>query len=67
LNAVEPAEWKDFGAKAGAAQSLGRQDGPFASPIANYYMTDPISRASITMAECTEAFVSPQRKTGTHA
>ncbi|MES1152856.1 MAG: molybdopterin-dependent oxidoreductase, partial [Dongia sp.] len=66
LNAVEPAEWKDFGGKAnlggGAAQSQ-----PFASPIANYYMTDPISRASITMAECTEAFVSTQKKTGTHA
>jgi NADH-quinone oxidoreductase subunit G len=28
-------------------------DGPFASPVANYYQTDPISRASPTMAECT--------------
>jgi NADH-quinone oxidoreductase subunit G len=26
---------------------------PFASPIGNYYQTDPISRASPTMAECT--------------
>ena len=27
-------------------------DAPFVSPIVNYYMTDPISRASRTMAEC---------------
>jgi NADH-quinone oxidoreductase subunit G len=62
LNAIDPAPWQDFGAKGAAAQSQ-----PFASPIANYYMTDPISRASITMAECTQAFVAPQQKTGTHA
>jgi NADH-quinone oxidoreductase subunit G len=28
---------------------------PFAPVVANYYMTDPISRASATMAACTEA------------
>ncbi len=28
---------------------------PFTPTIANYYMTDPISRASATMAACTEA------------
>jgi NADH-quinone oxidoreductase subunit G len=28
-------------------------DAPFVSPIANFYMTCPISRASRTMAECT--------------
>ena len=27
-------------------------DAPFVSPIANFYMTDPISRASKTMADC---------------
>ena len=27
-------------------------DAPFDSPIKNFYMTDPISRASRTMAEC---------------
>ncbi|MGH6916097.1 MAG: hypothetical protein ACREJ0_00140, partial [Geminicoccaceae bacterium] len=32
-----------------------------------FYMTDPISRASETMAKCTEAFVlGPRRKTGTN-
>jgi NADH-quinone oxidoreductase subunit G len=30
-------------------------------------MTDPISRASVTMAKCTETFILPAReKTGTH-
>jgi len=38
--------WGEFG-KAGATT-----DAPFVSPIVNYYMTDPISRASRTMAEC---------------
>ncbi|WP_425290136.1 hypothetical protein, partial [Shewanella algae] len=32
-----------------------------------YYMTDPISRASPTMAECTVTFApTPLSKTGTH-
>jgi NADH-quinone oxidoreductase subunit G len=39
---------------------------PFASPIKNFYMTDPISRVSETMAKCTALFVAPQGKTGTH-
>jgi NADH-quinone oxidoreductase subunit G len=41
--------WGEFG-KAGPLS-----DAPFASPIANFYMTDPISRASRTMAECMAA------------
>jgi NADH-quinone oxidoreductase subunit G len=28
-------------------------DAPFVSPITNFFMTCPISRASRTMAECT--------------
>ena len=37
------------------------------SPIDNFYMTDPISRASETMAECTETFGAPDAEaTGTH-
>ncbi|HXV25515.1 MAG TPA: NADH-quinone oxidoreductase subunit NuoG [Alphaproteobacteria bacterium] len=40
---------------------------PFRSPIQNYYMTDPISRASETMAKCTEVYVlGDERRTGTH-
>jgi len=52
VDAFGPADWEAFGA-AGAMDSA-----PFESPIANYYMTDPISRASETMAECTREFVA---------
>ena len=38
--------WGEFG-KAGTVA-----DAPFETPIKNFYMTDPISRASRTMAEC---------------
>jgi NADH-quinone oxidoreductase subunit G len=39
----------------------------FVSPISNYYMTDPISRASATMAECTRVYAGAHApKTGTH-
>jgi NADH-quinone oxidoreductase subunit G len=55
-----PAKWGPFG----HAGEMGPE--PFASPIANFYMTDPISRASPTMAECTEVFVNGQARTGTH-
>jgi NADH-quinone oxidoreductase subunit G len=38
----------------------------FVSPVANYYMTDPISRASETMAKCTASARSASRgRTGT--
>ena len=46
LDRQAPGAWGEFGA-AGTTS-----DAPFASPIANFYMTDPISRASKTMAEC---------------
>jgi NADH-quinone oxidoreductase subunit G len=39
---------------------------PFASPIRNFYMTDPIGRASPTMAECTRVFAAAAARTGTH-
>ena len=50
---VEAAAWGRFG-DSGAMGSA-----PFASPVSNFYMTDPISRASVTMAKCTQAFVTP--------
>jgi NADH-quinone oxidoreductase subunit G len=54
------AAWDDFGT-AGAVSAA-----PFMSPIENFYMTDPISRASETMAKCTETFLDAQEaKTGT--
>ncbi len=52
LDAVTPAAWGSFGAD----RKLNRA--PFASPVANFYMTDPISRASPTMAACTAAFAT---------
>ena len=42
-------------------------DKALVSSIDNFYMTDPISRASRTMAQCTEEFVlGTKQKTGTH-
>ena len=39
---------------------------PFVSPIGNFYMTDPISRASETMAKCTREFAQTSvPRTGT--
>ena len=55
-----PAEWKGIGAAAAEVTSA-----PFTSPIENYYMTDPISRASQTMAACTEAFALDRREEAT--
>jgi NADH-quinone oxidoreductase subunit G len=60
LGAVVPAKWESFG---GSGAVTARA---FHLPIANYYMTDPISRASETMAKCTDAFVAPATGTGTH-
>ena len=57
---VQPAVWKAFGT-AGSIEAT-----KFDYPVENYYMTDPISRASQTMARCTEEFVSGEtKKTGT--
>ncbi len=35
---------------------------PLASPIADFYLTNPIARASATMAECSRIFVGSARK-----
>jgi NADH-quinone oxidoreductase subunit G len=58
---IIPAEWTAFGS-AGATDATS-----FVNPIANFYMTDPISRASATMAECTRQFVvtGSAERTGT--
>jgi NADH-quinone oxidoreductase subunit G len=42
---------------------------PFAYPVADYYLTDPISRASPTMAACSESYWAQhegEQRTGTH-
>jgi len=62
VDAVQPAAWGDFGGD-GPVDAT-----PFALPIDNFYRTDPISRASHTMARCTEVFVTGElEKTGTDA
>ncbi len=60
VDAITPAGWGPFGA-AGAMS-----DAPFANPVANFYMTDSISRASVTMARCTELLGPNKGATGTH-
>jgi NADH-quinone oxidoreductase subunit G len=61
IEALVAAEWGSFG-HAGTIDNA-----PFGPVIENYYMTDPISRASATMAKCTETFVLAAReRTGTH-
>ncbi len=60
VDEVTPAEWQPFGA-AGATDAT-----PFTTPTTNFYMTDAISRASPTMAECSALFVAPREgATGT--
>lgn len=57
---VVPAPWQSFG-------TAGAVDGAdFVSPVANVFMTDPISRASATMAACSETVQPAQERTGTH-
>jgi NADH-quinone oxidoreductase subunit G len=46
----------DQGGPAGDPAAL--SDAPFVPAIANYYQTDPISRASPTMASCTTTFAA---------
>ncbi len=48
---IAPAAWGAFGA-AGPLTA-----GGYALPVRNFYMTDPISRASETMAKCTDLFI----------
>jgi len=60
LDTVQSAEWLDFGT-AGDLQSK-----PLSSHIRNFYMTDPISRASETMAACTAEFMDETERTGTN-
>jgi NADH-quinone oxidoreductase subunit G len=62
IDVVSKAAWGSFGTVGPIAAT------PFVYPIADFYRTDPISRASPTMAECSELFVTgaPKARTGTH-
>ena len=56
---VTPGEWGAFGA-------AGQLDpAPFVSPVESYFLTDPISRASETMAECARLAAGGAQRTGT--
>ena len=59
IDTVEAAEWSNFG-KEGAIDSA-----RFKSPIDNFYMTDPISRASESMAKCVDEILVEREATGT--
>ncbi len=62
VDQIQPAAWGAFG-QAGSVDPV-----PLASPVRNFYMTDPISRASETMAACTAALIERDQgeATGTH-
>ncbi len=61
IDTIEAAEWGDFGG------SGGLQADPFVSAVPNFYMTDPISRASETMAKCVDELSGAEDgATGTH-
>ncbi len=62
IDRVEPAAW-------GAVAAAGEVDrAAFVAPITDFYRTDPISRASEVMAECSRLFVGGGElgATGTH-
>ena len=59
IDEVTPAEWGAFGSD-GQMSSDG-----FVNPIDNFFMTDPISRASSTMAACQAAKEDDANETGT--
>ncbi len=61
IDAVAKAEWGAFGG-AGAMDG-----GAFRNAVSDYYQTNPISRASETMAKCSAMFGEAQAEaTGTH-
>ena len=51
LDQIVPAPWDNFGRAGPVTQA------PFVSAVPNFYMTNVITRASVTMAECTKVFL----------
>ncbi len=61
VDEIAAAEWGEFGVEGVMSSDA------FTNPIDNFFMTDPISRASATMAECmVTRDNSTQVRTGTH-
>jgi NADH-quinone oxidoreductase subunit G len=62
FESLAPSSWGEFGIS-GDIGSV-----PFETPIENFYQTDAISRASLTMSQCSEEFVAGHlMRTGTDA
>jgi len=62
LDSLAAAPWGAPSANAGPDD--GMDGAAFRFPIANFYMTDAISRASVTMAKCAEVQAARNGKTG---
>jgi NADH-quinone oxidoreductase subunit G len=61
IEALQPAAWEPFGERGNIDEK------PLEPYFDNFYLTNAICRASVTMAQCTEAFSGrPVLKTGTH-
>jgi len=56
VSEIAPAVWGKFSAKNRMSKE------PFEETIENFYMTDPISRSSMTMAKCVAEFIEPRKK-----
>ena len=68
IDAIKPAAWGEFGTEGTV------DDAAFRYPVENFYLTDSISRASVTMGKCSEAYVTGEaeesgkmERTGTDA
>jgi len=69
VDEVAPAQWGPFGTTGGTAGTI--SDEALSYPVENFYMTDPIGRASITMAKCIAEILGQgaplgTARTGTH-
>ena len=51
VDQIAPAQWSAFG------RAIKPANTPFVSAVQNFYMTNVITRASVTMAECTKVFL----------
>jgi len=56
IDVIQPAKWASFG-KDGKCDKTS-----FILPVRNFYKTDPITRASKVMTECTKAFLKPEKE-----
>jgi NADH-quinone oxidoreductase subunit G len=65
LDAVAPTSMGNLEALAARGGTLGSE--PFVSPVRDFYLTNPIARASVVMADFSAARKAmAQRTTGTH-